>query len=218
MKTGLFGALLGCGAVFAWAWSARPCPADLEFGAISPRTVPRPLLAQPVALGAARNAQPALAATMTEVPFGPPAQVAMPEVPPPASGANAERIARRLFHARIVVEDLERLLPSEETSDPRTRENFPGLFAAIDQRDEIGAQFSSLPPPTEHEPLPALDLGATPADFDRIYRDWSREDLLVENWRIGRFAHAESKRLLEKQFELLGPYRTENSPAPGLFG
>lgn len=218
MKTGLFGALLGCGAVFGWAWSTRPGPAEIEVSAAGRGVHPSRLLEQPLGTLAARSAQPVIQRSRDLAVQTPVESSSVVEAPPAPSPAAAEHIARRYFHAVVVVEELAALLPAEDETNPRTRERFPGCFAALDERSTQGAQFACILPPMASEALPSLDLAAGPADFERIYRSWSREDLLVEKWRIDRFAYAESRRLLENQFDLLGPLPSENSTPQIAFG
>ena len=167
---------------------------------------------------AARSAEPVPAQPLDQEALGLVESTSAVEARAALSPAAAERIARRYFHAVVAVEELAALLPAEDETNPRTRECLPGLFAALDERSRQGAQFASILPPATNEALPALDLADGLADFERIYRSWSREDLLVEKWRIDRFAYAESKRLLDNQFDLLGPLPSENSTPLMAFG
>jgi hypothetical protein len=176
-------------------------PAD---GALAAAPLPMPAATPriPVALPAA----PALLAPAPAV-----EPVLAPTEPLRVSTAEAERIARRYFHAQVEVEELKRALPPDEKAHPRTPKAFPAYFAAIAACEMARMPFASLPPPSAEESLPAVDLIAEGSDFERVYRGWSREDLLVEHWRISRAAHAESQRVIERRFAE-GRYELEAKP------
>ncbi|HTF88142.1 MAG TPA: hypothetical protein VK843_07005 [Planctomycetota bacterium] len=210
MKRGLLGASLVCAAVSGWAWLQ-----------VDGSMVVAPALASP-APAQAMLASVSLedsGAVMREPQALPPAETLLgPLLPAAADAANAEapslspeaaeRIARSYFRAFVDVEELERALPAESESDPRTPERFPGYFAARARRDELSMQLTQIQPPGPEEALPILDLRAEGRHFERAYRNWSREDLLVEHWRISRAAHAESFRLLADRLKN-GPYEAK---------
>lgn len=219
MKSGIFVALLGCTALSFWAWTSRsgsaPPGDSLPLAAIPAPTLDRPAVEDPTG----RSALP-LPATAGLLPTD--ATAAMPVglrlQSSPIAAADAERIARRFYHAQVEVEELEKLLPPDQKLAPRTRESFPGYSAAQDTRNAQGELFAGLPPPAEHEALPALDMGAEGDDFERIYGNWTREDLLVENWRLGRFAAAESSRLIDAEARRPAAFGTQNGSQAAVFG
>jgi hypothetical protein len=118
--------------------------------------------------------------------------------PEPIPSAAAEGVARRYFHALVALEELQDSLPPEDAEHPRTVERYPGLFAADEERNRRFTEFQRIEEPRASEALPALDLDARDGDFERLFGQSTREDRLVEQWRIARFAYAESKRLLDR--------------------
>ena len=147
-----------------------------------------------------------------------------PETEPPSaariSSGEAERIARRYFRQFVAVEELESSLrlvtdlgatEAGHTPDARVTEAREALTRAIAERDRLSMEISAIQSPAANESLPAVDLDARGEDFERLYRNYTREDLLVEQWRLMRFGYAESHRLLE---ELLADPRTPGEPVP----
>ncbi|MEO6709535.1 MAG: hypothetical protein ABI054_12140 [Planctomycetota bacterium] len=198
MKRGLLGASLVCAALSGWAWlQEHESAISIPVLASSP---PGGTLVASVSLedpSAVRRVPKPLPAA--EIPLGP----LLPTAPDPENAQTpslspqaAEAIARNYFEAHVQVEELARALPAESESDPRTPERFPAYFAARARRDELSMQLTQIQPPGPEEALPILDLRAQTGDFERIYRNWPRVDLLVEHWRISRAACAESFRLL----------------------
>jgi hypothetical protein len=214
MKGGWLVAGLACAFVPGWAWLAEPRPTRAESGAIPLAPTPEPAALPVVETESQRIAEP-LPARAVEFEVSLPSQLeAQPQEERSVTPAAAEQVARRYFHAVVTVEELERALPADPESNTRTPERFPGYFAAVGVRDELAIPFTQLPRPSQLEPLPSLDLAAAGDDFARIYRNWSREDLLVENWRITRSAYAESARVLTERVAN-GPY--DSKPVGQLF-
>lgn len=156
--------------------------------------------------------------SMNFVAIGPP-ETEPPSAEPVSSG-EAERIARRYFRQFVAVEELESSLrlvtdlgatEAGHTPDARVTEAREALTRAIAERDRLSMEISAIQSPAANESLPAVDLDARGEDFERLYRNYTREDLLVEQWRLMRFGYAESHRLLE---ELLADPRTPGEPVP----
>ena len=153
-----------------------------------------------------------LADSLATVPAEPPAAA-----PEPIPSSAAEGIARRYFHALVVFEELQAALTPEELQDASHAERYPGLEAARRELQFRNDELSRVEPPHAGESLPLLDLRARDGDFERIYGPMSREDRLMEQWRLARFAYPESRRLLEAQLD--GKLYESNIPAqPRAFG
>lgn len=156
--------------------------------------------------------QGTLADSLATVPAEPPAAA-----PEPIPSSAAEGIARRYFHALVVFEELQAALTPEEQQDASHAERYPGLEAARRELQFRNDELSRVEPPRAGESLPLVDLRARDGDFERIYGPMSREDRLMEQWRLARFAYPESRRLLEAQLD--GKLYESNIPAqPRAFG
>jgi hypothetical protein len=210
---------LACGGLLLawWAAAGGPPPGEILLDA-RPEPAPR---VRPTCTGAAARAAVDAPPGETTIEagaaqfVGPLAPVAEPG-PERIPWSAAEGLARRYFHAYAAVEELGRLLPAEEAA--RTRERFPGWFAAIAEGGRLGQDLARIEPPGARAPLPELDLAARePADFERIYGRLPREDFLLERWRLAHFAHAESQRLLARQLDG-GPYTVRPQPSAGVWG
>ena len=217
MKALWFAAVTGCGAAIALAWSAGAGGrAGASLAALAVGGQPATVQVPPVS--AIRQPQAAVRASAASIE---PSEHTVQEASAPQerihSPAAAELAAQRYFHALVVAEDLERSLPADTDAETRTRERFPGLFAAIEDRDRLATELTSHAPPSVQENLPALDFSAEGDDFERIYGKWSREDLLVENWRLSRQAYVESNRLLD-QLARFGPFEPMTNPPLMVFG
>lgn len=208
MRTWLVLAFLSGGTLSGWAWlQARGSVRELTIPALevaerSPDSVAS------ITLEWTRVSEPIPSEAISQGPAWPVAAQPAAVVQRLVATAEAERVARRFFHAQVNVEELERALPADVELNPRTPERFPGFFAAIAEREQLGVQLTQVPPPQAREVLPALDLHAKGSCFERIYGNWPREDLLVENWRISRAAYAESSRVLDDRLTN-GPYDTK---------
>jgi len=208
MQTTLLAALLACGSLAGSAWLCASGGTTAQPGPTAVIAATEVAALAGIEDRFARIAEPL---PVAEQPLGP-IWAAAPEPvaaePLVVAPEEAERIARRYFHAQVTLEELERALPPESEADPRTPASFPGYFAAMAERDQYNAELAQLPAPARDEPLPVLDLYAEGDDFERIYRNWTREDLLLENWRISRAAYAESARVLADRLTN-GPYDTK---------
>lgn len=143
--------------------------------------------------------------------------VLWPRWPQPQPYVDALATARSYFHASEELARLDRDLPVDLDPALRTPQNYPDYFAALGERDRLVAPFLAIPPPSPDEPLPALNLWSHGDAIAAEYARWSREDLLVEQWRIARAAYAESKRVLDLRLER-GPYETVRRDASTAFG
>ena len=122
MKTGLFGALLGCGAVFGWAWSAGQGLPIAEVAATARGVHPSRPIEQLLGTPADRSAVALPAQSISPALLGRTKSTADVEPVTAPSPAAAELLARRYFHAVVVVDELAALLPPEDETHPRTSE------------------------------------------------------------------------------------------------
>ena len=191
MRIGLMVAALSCGMLSGLAWLRARAFVPAEPIVTAELAQPQERVLTSIPLEGLQVAEPIPTEAASFSPILPFVQVPASDEAGSVTPAAAERIARHYFHAQVNVEELERALPADDATKPRTAECFPGYFAAVAERDQFNVALGHLPAPTSTEALPLLDLFAEGDDFARIYRAWSREDLLVEHWRISRAAYAE---------------------------
>jgi hypothetical protein len=206
-------ALSSC-AVVALAWTAsphRPARGVAPIAVASAPTELDPADAAAERVEVARAVTPAPAVVYGTGDWSAPQPLAIEGPPDPFAAARAH------FHAQVRVEELAREMPPELDPGEGPRALSPEYVAAVEESTRLYADFASIQAPLASEPLPQLDLWAKDETLARTYRGWSREDLMLEQWRIERAANAEAKRLLDDRLEH-GPYEVTRRGAPAAVG
>lgn len=200
MRTLAFALALSIATVAALAWIARPAP---------PPRSPAPIA---VASAPVELALPSEVSERIAVAPVPPPKIAydpsdwlVPQTPVVLAPVDPYATARAHFRAQARVEELASRLPPDVDRSNVPSALYPDYVAAVDDANQLYAEFAAIAPPAASEPLPPLDLWARDEQLARIYRGASREDLMYEHWRIQRAAYAESKRVLDERL-LHGPY------------
>jgi len=208
MRALAIGLALSVGAVAALAWIASPDPLAPGPAPSSVERAPEPII---VASAASERIEVARTEPIAIV-YGPTAWL---EPQPAALEAPRDVVAtaRAHFHAQVRVEELARDLPSGADGSESFRAQHPDYVAALDEFTATYVPFAAIQPPEASEPLPALDLWAKDERLARVYRGLSREELLLEHWRIERAAYAESKRVLDERLAH-GPYDVRRRDGP----